>query len=178
MNLKFLSMTSLLLLAGSLQAAILVEPLIGQSFSSRIGDEGGSGLSYGAHLGYQSDGGFQVGLDYLKSSIQLKDETVWNNKIDMTETGAFIGYKTDIFKLYLGYIFSASADTKVIDGQKVAFEKGSGRKIGVGFTGFKYVHINLEYRYGKFDDIKLSGVSYGDDKYSSMLLSLSIPITL
>jgi hypothetical protein len=162
----------------SLHASILVEPLIGYNLNTKFGDGGGKGMGYGGKLGYQSEGGLQIGVDYLKSSISMKDDDIYDANVDLTETSFFLGYKTDFFKIYGGLIFGAEAETKLIDGQKLTFENGGGQKIGLGFTGLKYIHINLEYRTGKFDQIKLSGEDVGSDKYSAVMLSLSIPLTL
>ena len=176
--LKSLVLFLLFILPLSAKASILVEPLIGHNFGAKFGDLKASGLSYGGKLGFQSEGGFQIGAEYLKSTFKINDDEVFNNDLKMTEMGAFIGYKTDVFKIYVGLVFSAEGETEVVDGQKVTFEEGAGNKIGIGFTGLKYVHVNLEYRQGKFDEIKLSNVPVGSDKYSSLMLSLSIPLTL
>jgi hypothetical protein len=161
----------------SLHASILVEPLIGYNFNFNLGPTKGAGLSYGGRLGFQSDGGVQIGADYLKSSLNMEDDTFYDDKLEMSEMGAFIGYKTDIFKVYLALVFSSSGSTTLVGGEKMTMDEGSAKKIGVGFTGFKYVHINLEFKSGKFNNIEALGLS-GSDSYGSTMLSLSIPLTL
>lgn len=175
---KLFIFVMLLTTASLSQAAILVEPLIGYNLSGKLGENNTKGPGFGAHLGYQSQGGFQIGGSYLKSSVTMDDEEVFNEKVNLQELGAFLGYKGDLFKIYFGLILSAEGETEVIDGSEVTFEEGSGSKIGVGFTGLKYLHLNLEYRTGKFDEVKLNGTSFGSDKFSSLFLNVSLPLTL
>jgi hypothetical protein len=176
-KLSLLLLSLAFFLIGPLHASILVEPLVGYNFNFKLGSTKGAGLSYGGRLGYQSEGGFQIGADYLKSSLTMDDKNFYDDTLEMSETGAFLGYKTDIFKIYLGIVFSASGSTTLVGGEKMTLEEGSATKLGLGFTGFKYVHINLELKSGKYNKIEALGLS-GSDGYASTLISLSIPLTL
>jgi opacity protein-like surface antigen len=177
---------SILILSTQSQAAVLIEPVVGYNFGSKftIGEgsdtdsySGGSGPSFGGRLGFQQLG-FQLGVDYLNSSIDM-DDNDFDKNIDMSEWGAFVGFEFPIFlRVYAGYIFSATGETEVAD-TKVDLSKGSGYKAGLGFTALPFVDINLEYRAGTFDEIK-SGGSESDDTadYKSIMIGLSIPIAI
>jgi hypothetical protein len=167
----------------SAQAALLIEPAAGFNIGSKFAFEdgsdytGGNGLSYGGRLGYQNFG-LQLGLDYLKSSIDMSDDDLDKN-VEMSEWGAFAGFKFPILlRVYAGYIFSATGTTKSA-GADIDLDKGSGYKAGIGFTGLPFVNINLEYRAGSFSEWKSGGVT--NEKavdYSSIMLGLSLPFAI
>lgn len=171
------------------QAALLIEPVVGYSLNTKLEasandvltddvDVKGSGLSYGGRLGYQNLG-FQLGLDYLKSSITI-DESGLEDSVSMSEWGAFAGFEFPVLlRVYAGYIFSATADGEATDGSKLEFTEGSGMKFGVGFTGLPFIDINVEYRKGTFGEFELGGVKTGaETDYSSLMIGLSLPFTI
>lgn len=166
------------------QAALLIEPLVGVNAGSKLdykGGEkysGGMGFSYGGRLGYQNLG-FQLGLDYLSSSIDMDDKDFKSN-LKTDEWAAFAGFRFPILvKVYAGYIFSATGDTKNALRQSVDYSSGTGYKLGVGYTLLPFVDLNLEYRQGTFGEYKTGGVKFKDDvTYSSYLLSVSLPFTI
>lgn len=165
-------------------SALLVEPVLGYNVSTTLdfenGDKysGGTGLGIGGRLGYQNLG-FQLGLDYLHSSIDL-DDNDFSENVTMDEYAAFVGFEFPVFfRVYAGYIFAATGETKNAADTKIEFSKGSGTKIGVGFTGLPFIDINVEYRSGSFGEAEAAGVTDKDDtKYKSVLLALSLPFTL
>jgi len=73
-----------------LQAALLIEPVVGFNLGTKYdlkydafpvfndSYSGGSGVSYGGRLGYQQLG-LQLGLDYLKSSIDMNTSDLKEN---------------------------------------------------------------------------------------------------
>lgn len=186
--LKKLAQTGLLLAmvfvtCPSSQAGILVEPILGYNtgakfeFPEESGEDvsGGKGLGYGARIGYQKIG-FQIGVDYLKSSLDMDDKNL-KDDVTLSEWAAFVGYEFPILlRVYAGYIFSANGETKLSSGEKYELLKGTGTKFGVGFTGLPFVDLNLEYRSGTFDEIKVLGIKAKGPDYSSVLLSVSLPM--
>ena len=183
----FLLAFTLLILTSTSQAAVLIEPVVGYNFGSKftIGEgsdtdsySGGSGPSFGGRLGYQQLG-FQLGLDYLKSSIDM-DDNDFDKNIDMSEWAAFVGFEFPIMlRVYAGYIFSATGETEATSDIKVEMSKGSGYKAGLGFTGLPFIDINFEYRAGTFDEIEYAGTESDDTAdYKSIMLGLSIPIAI
>ena len=172
----------------SASAALLIEPVVGFNASSKAEIEieedegtksysGGGGLGFGGRLGYQYLG-FQLGLDYLHSSIDMGDDDIDKN-VNMDEWAGFVGFEFPVFfRVYAGYIFSATADTK-INGDVAEFEKGSGTKVGLGFTGLPFLDINFEYRAGTFKDYKLGSTEMDTDMdYNTWFLGLSLPFNL
>lgn len=179
----FLLLALILGFTSQTQAAVLIEPVLGYSIGSKLDiDEiddysGGMGLSYGARLGYQNLG-FQLGLDYLKSSIDM-DDNDFDENVDTSEWAAFVGFEFPVLlRVYAGYIFSATGESEM-GGTNVDFKKGSGVKFGVGFTGLPFVDLNLEMRRGTYDEVKFSGIP-GDTTadFQSYMLSVSLPFTI
>ena len=169
----------LVLVTTSAQAGLLVEPVLGFNVNNKLEqdsfDTKGIGASYGGRLGYQNYG-FQIGLDYLASSIDM-DEDTFKNNFKSTDWGAFVGFEFPILvRVYAGYIFSAKGEVSTDSGK--AKMEGNGTKIGVGFTGLPFVDINVEYRRGTYDDVKIGGVNSDDTDFSSLMLGVSLPLNL
>lgn len=177
-------------LASSAKASILIEPLVGYSMAAKVEVEnyktysGGSGLSYGGRFGYQNLG-FQLGVDYLKSTLDM-DHKHFKNDFESSEFAGFIGYEFPILlKVYAGYIFSGQAESKGFVNptttlvQKADFNGGTGGKLGVGFTILPFLDINLEYRQLTYDEFNLGGVKRIEEvNYSAYLLSVSLPFNI
>ena len=167
-------------------AGLLIEPLVGFNANSKIEVDktsgskasGGMGVGYGGRLGYQNYG-FQLGIDYLKSSIDMDDKD-FDKNIDMSEWAGFVGFKFPILvKVYAGYIFSATGETKNGVGAKQEFNDGTGMKLGVGTTLLPFLDVNFEYRAGTFSELKTAGVKEDvDTDYSAYMLSISLPFNL
>lgn len=177
---KLLSLV-LLLSTASAQAGVLVEPIIGLNFNHKLEGNGedfkGLGGAWGGRLGYQNYG-FQLGLDYLSSSTDM-DEKELKNNFKSQDWAAFIGFEFPILvRVYAGYIFSSNGEVGLKSGGKAKLEGGSGTKIGIGFTGLPFVDINVEYRRGTYDDVKLGGTKGKDMDFSATMISLSLPLNL
>ena len=171
------------------RADLLIEPVVGYNLGFKFDTKfdapyasandsaaATGGGAFGGRLGYQNFG-FQLGLDYLKSSVSGDD---FDTALDTSEWAGFIGYEFPImFRIYAGYIFSGTGDTK--DDQtndKVELTKESGTKIGVGFTGLPFIDINLEYRQASWSQLSTGGVDFdGEFSYSTIMLGLSAPFT-
>lgn len=171
----------------SANAALLLEPQVGFSLGSKLdfkdGEKysGGMGLSYGGRVGYQNMG-LQLGLDYLASSVDMDDKDFKSN-VKTSEWAAFAGFRFPILvKVYAGYIFSATGDSKVDvlgSSQNLDLSNGSGYKLGVGYTLLPFVDLNLEYRQGTYGEYKVGGTKIKEDvNFSSYLLSVSLPFTI
>jgi len=165
------------------QAGILIEPVVGFSIGELITVDPNdpvddyrdyTDVSYGGRLGFQY-GGLQMGADYLKSTLSFEKED-WKDST-INEWAWFVGYKFPaLLRLYAGYIFSATGEATYV-GSKLNFIEGSGSKFGIGFTGFPFVNINLEYKKGVFGDVDVGGVKIGaEQSYHSYMLSFSVPI--
>lgn len=171
----------LLLSATTVQAGLLVEPILGLNVNHKIETKGkdfsGLGGAYGGRLGYQNYG-FQLGLDYLSSSTDMDNKNLKNN-FTSQDWAAFVGFEFPILvRVYAGYIFSSTGEVKLKTGGKGKLDGGTGTKIGIGFTGLPFVDINVEYRRGTYDDTKFAGVKGGDVDFSSTMLSISLPLNL
>jgi hypothetical protein len=168
-------------------AALLVEPVVGYNFAvkskinstSNPDSSGGSGVGYGGRLGYQNFG-FQLGLDYLASSTDMDEKDLYDDNFDSSEWGAFVGFEFPAFlRVYAGYIFSATAESKTSSGDKWEFSKGSGYKVGIGFTTIPFIDVNLEYRAISYDENEALGATSKDAlDFSAVMLSLSVPLAL
>ncbi len=167
----------------STHAGLLIEPVLGYTmgqkldFSGAKDYDGGRGLSYGGRLGYQT-GPFQIGADYLQSSIDM-DSSDFDENADITEWAAFVGMEFPILlRGYAGYIFSAEGETEV-NNADVDLEDGTGFKLGVGLTPLPFLDVNLEYRNGSFDEYKAGGLKVKKEvDYQAYMLSISVPIDL
>lgn len=176
--------------SGQSQAALLIEPVVGfnvgTKFDLKFDDfpaqnenySGGKGGAFGGRLGYQNFG-FQLGVDYLKSSIDMNTSDFKNN-ISLSEWAGFVGYEFPLFlRVYAGYIFSTNGSTKNSNSQSVDLSKGTGSKLGLGFTGLPFIDINFEYRTGTINQMSYGGTDYDTEiNYSSLMLGLSVPFTI
>lgn len=165
------------------KAALLIEPVVGYNFGTKLDVEnddsytGGSGTAFGGRVGYQNLG-LQLGLDYLKSSIDM-DDNDFDENVDMSEWAGFVGYEFPILiRAYAGYIFSAAGSSKA-SSFDVDFVEGSGTKLGIGFTGLPLIDINVEYRTGSFGNYEIGGTKQNKEvNYQSIMLGLSLPFTI
>ncbi len=165
------------------QAELLVEPVIGYNIGSKFDFEngkaysGGTGAAFGGRLGYQKLG-FQVGLDYLHSSIDMDDKD-FDKNVSMNEWAGFVGFEFPILlRVYGGYIFSASGETKS-NNVDVDLKSGSGFKAGLGFTLLPFLDINFEYRKGTFGEWKAGNTKFDTNvDYNSYMIGLSLPFTI
>jgi hypothetical protein len=130
------------------------------------------GPGYGARLGVRYMGiGF--GLDYYTGS-QNASQSNQDSDFKPTELGGFINYRFGkSFKVYGAYLFSAKA--KVQPNTNPSDFSGSGYKLGVGWSAFTYLDINLEMfnrTYTKYDERSIANSLVS----STFGFSLSFPI--
>lgn len=135
---KLLSIVSLYLCAHVANAGILIEPYAGASAdtvtimqgSTEIPAETNTSSSTGMRLGWGMLG-LHAGIDYQMDKTDGKSNTF---------TGLMVSYKLPIlFKAYAVKYIKANLDgTDASSGLNAM-------KLGVGFTGLPFVHLNLEY---------------------------------
>lgn len=185
------------LFAFNASAELLLEPVVGYSLglSGKVHEadasgggtvvenkfSGGGGVSYGGRLGYQKLG-FQVGLDYLHSTIN-PDDKAFKSNLDINEWAAFVGFEFPIlFRVYGAYIFSADGQGKYDTGssfEKLTLKDGSGFKAGLGFTLLPFLDINFEYRNTTFGEWKAGSTKVeGDVDANIYMIGLSLPFTI
>jgi len=127
-------------------AGLLIEPALGMfnfaqeseqtvSGNTTTSDAEPEGTVTSLKLGY-STFGLALGLDH--TILTDKEDT------DISSTGLFVSYKFPILvKAYATYFLSSKAD---------GLKSGTGTKIGVGFTGLPFVHLNVEMYTLNYDD--------------------------
>ncbi|MEQ1663788.1 MAG: hypothetical protein ABL927_00260 [Bdellovibrionales bacterium] len=168
-----LILSTTLLGLGAAHASFMIEPYVGLekgTYSSGGADIDFSGTDIGARLGY-SVLGFTFGADYMMASMTEKPSG-GDVKAKNTDMGVFAGYQFPIMlQAYLTYFLSSELDA---DNQSDNL-KGSGTRIGVGYTGLPFVVINFEMikrTYTKLGSVDLSN----DAKYDSYAINVSLPL--
>ncbi len=180
-------LTLLFLIAGFAHADILIEPYAGYGVGKS--DNGtdkktAKGYELGGRLGVQKMG-LMGGLDYQTGKF-----TQSSPDVDYTGSNlyVFLGFNFPVLlRVYGEYglmtkVHMVSSDP-TIDAD--ADLKGDSYKLGVGFTGFPLISINLEYQYMKLDHLtgKLLGVENLDEaldpktELKTYMLSVSVPLT-
>lgn len=171
-------------------AGLLIEPVVGYNFGKADVDDkknNFTGPSYGGRLGYQNLG-FQLGLDYLRSSMDV-DSNKFKENVTANEYAGFVGFEFPILlRVYAGYIFSATGNSKYktdlgggagTQTYDLKLTDGTGTKFGVGFTALPFLDINFEYRTGQFDTAKAGSTKLDDKaKYQSFMVGVSLPFVL
>lgn len=131
-----------------------------------------SGLGYGARVGFQKLG-FMVGLDYMTGKMELDSSP----SIDVTpnDFGVFVGYNFPILlRAYGVYYFNAKAKYEAGGGSST--NEGTATKLGVGFTGFPFISINVEYLMASYDEDE-SGSMNPELEHKVIGLNVSLPLT-
>lgn len=172
-----LSAVAVLLSSGA-YASILLEPYVGYAIGTQktTGSKtlNTKGVTYGGRVGYQQMG-LMLGADFQGGSLK-DDNTPTTDSINTTDIGAFIGYNFPMMvRVYGVYDFSSKAKVKPSAGLADTYS-GDGLKLGIGFTTFPLVSINLEYQMATYtkDDYgtlanKMNANSFG--------LTVSVPFT-
>lgn len=183
----------------STQAGIHIEPYLGYSLAGSGDVTVGTSkydLSYasptiGGRLGYGMLG-FMAGIDYSMQTFDLKSEigsTEYKDGVKKSQLGIFVGYELPVLIRVWGTYFLSSkvegddapATNQVFDSND-EFSDGGGYALGVGFTGFPFISVNLEYRTLEYDKYEASGatvVNYNEKAdLSEILLSVSLPLNL
>ncbi len=174
---KFLVISALLCMSFGLNqtanAGVMLEPFVGYGMgSSKAGSAKykDSGTVYGARVAYYM-AGFFAGGEYQGSSFTFKPTTGSDVTGKGTDIGATVGFEFPILlRVYGTYFVSSQMKT---EGSTL---KGSGMKVGVGYTAFPLVAFNLEYYSPTYTK---SGSDTLTDKLvaSEIMLTVSVPFT-
>lgn len=186
----------------SAQAGFILEPFLGYKTGSidytvsNLGSANGeykfsyTGVGYGARVGYGVPF-LMAGVSYEKGSIEDKFESApltqtGGNEYDTTYTGAWLGIKLPMFRLWGTYYFDFEwEDTNGADVGDIS--SGSGMGLGLGYTGLPFVSLNLEYRMLTIDkdkDVSAGTETEYPSQYvseldlSEIVLSVSVPFEL
>jgi len=169
-------------------AGFLVEPYAGFMLngSSKVAGTKNdySGSAFGARLGMTTFG-LMYGIDYGLGAYTISDKTSADTKVDATDAGVFVGYEFPILlRAWVTYDLSSQAKGKN-SGYETTY-KGKGLKVGVGYTGFPLVAINLEMFNNTYDkcttnisvstDCRTDAMGGSDVTTTGYLLSLSLPL--
>jgi hypothetical protein len=178
-------------------AGVLIEPQLGYTLSgSKGGSFGnvplaakGSGVEYGARLGYQFLG-LMGGFNYQHASLSVDstivsvDNATLSNTFKKDSLGVFIGFNAPILiRAWLGYNFSekitcTSTNNHFDDGD---YFKGNSTELGIGFTGLPFLSMNLIYKmdnYTTAHTVSPSADASGSMKPTEIIFAVSAPFDI
>lgn len=156
-------------------AGVLFEPFVGfENGSYEVGSSEGdvAGATYGARLGMTTMG-FMFGGEYsLTAGKRKPDGATPDSDADLTDTGVFVGYEFPVmFRIYATYFVSSKLDDENLNDDY----KGTGTRIGIGYTGLPFIAINVEMinrTYDEYGSIDLTN----DLKTSTFAVNISLPL--
>ena len=159
----------------SSNASVLVEPYLGFDtghWTAGSASSSMSGATYGARLGYQ-ELGFMAGLDYMTG--HWTDNATPSDTWNPSDFSLFVGFNFPVMlRVYAEYGFSSRLSGSNSNGSNNI--KGNDLKLGVGFTMFPLVSINVEYLAGTYT--KDSSGTLTDNLSDKMIgLNVSLPLT-
>ncbi len=158
-------------------AGLLLEPYVGYVSGTAKGETSTdyTGSSLGARVGFTMLG-FGIGADYEANTIV--DDGSPKSDFTRGEAGLFLAYKFPIlFRLYATYVPTSSIYVKQ-SGTTTTLEKGTATKIGLGYTGFPFININLEFNSAEYKEAKGLGTLTPKVTTSGYALSISAPFDL
>jgi hypothetical protein len=168
------------LLLADVKAGILTEPYAGYFQGEAEGTDLVEGdiksYTYGARLGYQTDSGFNFGIDYSQGKGDYKVDGLDTFDVNSKDGGVFIGYAFPAYmKVWASYIFKHETTIKeMLAGADIEAE-GEGFNVGIGIRGIPFVSVNISYQERKIDKINDADTVGSDNKVKLTLLSLSLP---
>lgn len=161
-------------------AGVLTEPyagyFTGETTGTNVGEADIRSYGYGARLGYQTESGWNFGIDYSQGKGDYKPDV--GNKVDFTskDGGVFIGYAFPAYvKVWASYIFKHETTLKELNAGADVELEGDGFNVGIGIRGIPFVSVNLSYQERKYDKMDSASLTGGDNKLKLTLLSLSLP---
>ncbi len=177
-RITFFSVLTALMLSPSAHASLLLEPYIGYvSGKNEMGSSNSNftGSELGARVGF-SNMGFALGVDY--DVAKYTDDSSPKADLTSNDLGVFVAYKFPILlRAYLTYVPSPELKSKT-SVSDITFSSGNLTKLGVGFTGFPFININLEYimaTYGKGSVGGFTGDLPSKFKTTAYAISVSAP---
>ena len=164
------------------KAGVMTEPyagyFTGESEGTTITEGDIRSYTYGARLGYQTESGWNYGIDYSQGQGKFEpsggtDKLDYNSK----DGGVFIGYAFPAYvKVWASYILKHEATIKEFGvGATDAEFEGDGFNVGIGIRGIPFVTVNLSYQERTYDKLDSASIAGGDNKVKLTLLSLSLP---
>lgn len=172
---KFLAVFAVVLgFANASQAGFMIEPYLGYEMG-KTKDSAGTfnGSQMGLRLAYAAPIFFWAGLDATTGvSGTFKPDSGANDDGKRTSVSGVVGVDFPILlRAWLGYSF-----VNEIKFDTTGKYKGSGTKVGVGFTGLPFISLNFEYLNEKFNDVDGTTIS-PEFKNDSYIISVSLPFT-
>lgn len=156
------------------QAGVLIEPYLGYEMGKTKDFSEGKydGTQMGLRLAYKTPVMLWLGVDgTFGVSGKVKPDV--GTEEDATRTTMYGVVGIDLPILLRGWVGYSFSDEVKVDSGKF---KGSGYKVGLGFTGLPFVSLNFEYINEKFNDFE--GISLPQDlKNDSYVLSVSLPLS-
>lgn len=170
---KFLAVFAVVLgFAHASQANIMIEPYLGYEMGKTKNSDGTfNGSDMGLRLAYAAPVFFWVGLDATSGvSGTFKPDSGGNDDGKRTTVSGVVGVDFPILlRAWAGY--SLMNEIKF---DTLGKFKGSGTKVGIGFTGLPFISLNFEYINEKFTEVDGATLST-DFKNDSYLISVSLP---
>ena len=172
---KRLLLAAALTVGFSAQAGIHLEPYLGYAVSGEYNSGGTTKPDYtggpllGARVGYGMMGLFVAG-DYQMGTL-TRDSTP-EADFDESHLGISVGYEFPILlRIYGTYFLAAEAETT---GSTL---KGTGTKVGIGYTGLPFLALNFEMHQYSYDEV--NGINLSSDLETQYYaISLSLPLGL
>lgn len=147
---SILTMVTVMFVTSQASASIYLEPYIGQAVSGKftgIGSGVYNGSLLGARVGYGLLG-LVAGLEYEMGSLKYEPDAGGSATMKPTNLGVTASFTFPVLvRAYGTYYF----DSKLKDDDNDITYKGTGTKLGVGFTGFPFITVNLEATSFDFD---------------------------
>jgi hypothetical protein len=165
---------------GAQTAGVMTEPyagyFTGETSGANIGKADIKSYGYGARLGYQTESGWNFGIDYSQGKGDYEPSAGETLDFTSKDGGIFIGYSfPEYVKVWASYIFKHEATIKEFSAGTDAEFEGDGFNVGIGIRGIPFVTVNLSYQERKYDKLDSQSLAGSDNKIKLTLLSLSLP---
>lgn len=163
------------------QAGLLLEPYLGYVSGKQTSGSASAnftGTELGTRVGY-STFNFSLGADYI--TAKYTDDSSSKNDLTMSDLGIFASYKFPILlRVFATYVPSSQLKGSAQNILDYTY-KGNTTRLGVGFTGFPIININLEYITATYKDLEVLGQTTSLSSSvttSAYALSISVPFDL
>ena len=161
-------------------ASLLVEPYLGYHVGNEtIGSPSTSvalnGVTFGGRVGFQKLG-FMAGGDLMTGSWnQAGTSTMASSTGTPTDLGVFAGYNFPVLIRVYG-VYGLSSQFKSTQAGVNSTTSGTDMKLGVGFTMFPLISINLEYITGTYTKTNAGPIT-PNTTTSLFGVTVSVPLT-
>lgn len=155
--------------------AVFFEPYLGLGvgkYKNGTTDKSTLGTHLGLRVGTEFAAIAFAGLDL--SIAKSKLDTSPSQDYDRTMVGAVAGVDLPLVRAWIGYNFM---DNFKFDTTPSAELEGSSVKLGVGFSIFPFIKLNVEYIMYSADKYKVSGTSTNSSaEENTILVGIGIPL--